>query len=150
MTPAPAARHPDPRVARLIERFETLSPADLGRLGQFYAEDARFRDPFQEVRGVAAIAAVYRHMFDTLEAPRFVVRDALVDGERCFLTWDFEYALRRGPVQRVHGGSLLHLGADGRIAEHLDYWDASALYETLPLLGAPMRWLRARVRGAAA
>ncbi len=143
-------RHPDPRIARLIARFEALSPTALSRLGELYAHDALFRDPFQEVRGVAAIAAVYRHMYATLDDPRFVVRDALVDGERCFLSWDFEYALRRGRTHRVHGGSLLRLAADGRIAEHLDYWDASALYETLPVVGAPMRWLRARVRGASA
>lgn len=147
---ASATRHPDPRIARLIVRFETLSAAALGRLDQVYVEDALFRDPFQEVRGVAAIAAVYRHMYSALEDPRFLVRDAVVEGGRCFLSWDFEYALRRSAVHRVHGGSLLRLAADGRIAEHLDYWDASALYETLPVVGAPLRWLRARMRGASA
>ncbi|MCA0424309.1 MAG: nuclear transport factor 2 family protein, partial [Proteobacteria bacterium] len=39
----------------------------------------------------------------------------------------------------------LRLAADGRIAEHRDYWDAAEeLYEKLPAIGALMRWLKRR------
>ena len=143
------ARHADPRVARIVERFEGLSPADLPRLGELYADDARFKDPFNDVRGPQAIAAIFAHMYASLDEPRFVVRDVVADGDQCFLTWDFLFRMKRYAqgLQTIHGGSHLRLAADGRIAEHRDYWDAAEeLYEKLPGVGALMRWLKRRAR----
>jgi len=140
----------DPRVQRVIDAFERLAPADLARLDALYASDARFKDPFNEVQGVAAIRAVFEHMFVALEAPRFEIRDVVVQGDQCFLTWDFVFRLRRWRrgEQRIHGGSHLRFGPDGRIARHRDYWDAAEeLYEKLPGVGALMRWLRRRAAG---
>jgi ketosteroid isomerase-like protein len=141
------ARHPDPRVARLVEYFEALAPADLARLADHYAPQARFKDPFNEVQGVPALQRVFAHMFDTLDEPRFIVRDILVQGDQCFLTWDFVFRFRRFArgEQVVRGGSHLHFDAQGRVIMHRDYWDAAEeLYEKLPGVGALMRWLKRR------
>jgi ketosteroid isomerase-like protein len=137
----------DPRVQRIVERFESLAEADVARLGELYTGDARFKDPFNEVQGTAAIQRIFAHMFVALENPRFVIRDVIVQGEQCFLSWDFLFRLRRfgRGEQCIRGASHLRLAADGRIAEHRDYWDAAEeLYEKLPLLGSLMRWLRRR------
>jgi len=138
---------PDPRVQRLVELFEHLKPADLDRLGQFYVSDANFKDPFNEVRGVPEIRRVFEHMFVALDAPRFVVHEALVDGAQCFLVWDFVFRFKRfsSDEQTVRGGSHLKFAFDGRVAFHRDYWDAAEeLYEKLPVVGALMRWLKQR------
>ena len=143
-----APRHADARIARIVDLFEHFTSADVARLGEFYAADARFRDPFNDVHGVAQVQRIFAHMFEALEAPRFVVHDILVQGDQCFLIWDFVFRFRRlrRELQRVHGSSHLRLAADGRIAAHRDYWDAAEeLYEKLPLLGALMRWLRRQV-----
>ncbi len=139
----------DARVARLVERFEALAPADLQRLDEVYTADAHFVDPFHDVRGVDAVAAIFARMFASLDAPRFVVHDIAVDGDHCWLTWDFHFRPKRfaRTAQTIHGASHLRLSADGRIAEHRDYWDAAGqLYAKLPALGALMRWLARRVR----
>ena len=139
---------PDPRVQRLVALFEALKPADLDRLDEFYAGDASFKDPFNEVRGVPAIRRIFEHMFRTLDAPRFVIRDVIVQGDQCFLSWDFVFRMRRfnGAEQTIRGASHLQLARDGRIAAHRDYWDAAEeLYEKLPVVGALMRWLKRRV-----
>ena len=141
------ARHDDPRMQRVIDGFEQLSPHALDRLADFYAPDARFKDPFNEVQGLPAIRAIFAHMYLALREPRFVVHTAVLQGEDAFLTWDFLFAFRSGPdvTQCVRGATHLRLGADGRIAEHRDYWDvAEELYEKLPLLGTLMRWLKRR------
>ena len=141
------ARHADARVARIVEAFETLTEANLARLPALYTPDAFFKDPFNEVRGTAAIEGIFRHMFTALDAPRFVVRDIVVDGDQCFLTWDFLFRMKRfaRDEQCIRGGSHLRLAADGRIAMHRDYWDAAEeLYEKLPVVGALMRWLKRR------
>lgn len=146
-----AARHPDARVARIVDMFERLAREDLPRLPEIYVDEVRFKDPFNEVVGIAAVQRIFGHMFDRLDAPRFVVRDIALDGEQCFLTWDFLFRLQRfdrRSEQTIRGCSQLRLAADGRIAEHRDYWDAAEeLYEKLPLIGSLMRWLR---RSAAA
>jgi steroid Delta-isomerase len=139
----------DARVARIVELFEWLTPADVARLGEYYAADARFKDPFNDVRGVPAIQAVFEHMYASLIAPRFVVRDIVVQGDQCFLAWDFLFRMKRfrAGEQIVRGGSHLRLARGGLIDEHRDYWDAAEeLYEKLPGIGALMRWLKARAR----
>lgn len=144
-----APRHPDARVARVIERFESLTPADLDRLGDLYAASARFKDPFNEVQGVAAIREVFAHMYRALDGPHFIVHEAVAEGDRCFLTWDFRFRFRRftPELQTMRGASHLSFDGDGRIELHRDYWDvAEELYEKLPAVGALMRWLKARAR----
>jgi steroid delta-isomerase len=138
-------RHADARVARVVTMFESITPADVSRLAEFYAPDARFKDPFNEVQGVPAIERVFAHMFVALDSPRFVVRDIVVDGEQCFLTWDFLFRFKRfsRDEQVVRGGSHLRFDAQGRVALHRDYWDAAEeLYEKLPVVGTLMRWLK--------
>jgi ketosteroid isomerase-like protein len=137
----------DPRVARIIERFERLQQADVPRLADLYGIDARFKDPFNEVQGHAEIQRIFAHMFESLDGPRFVILDAVVQGDQCFLRWDFHFRMKRfsRDAQVIRGGSHLRLAADGRISEHRDYWDAAEeLYEKLPVIGSLMRWLKAR------
>lgn len=137
----------DIRVACVIARFEHLTREDLPRLGEIYTEDVLFKDPFNEVEGQAAVQAVFAHMFDALDEPRFVVRDVIVQGDQCLLTWDFLFRFRRYryELQTVRGASHLRFATDGRIAQHRDYWDAAEeLYEKLPAVGMLMRWLKRR------
>lgn len=138
-------------LARAIAFFEGISPEDVGRIADVYAENALFRDPFNEVRGTAAIAGVFAHMFAALDEPRFLVRESVREGAQAFVIWDFEFRFRRGSprtVQRIHGTSHLRFDAQGRIAYHRDYWDAAEeFYGKLPLLGGLMRWLRRKAGG---
>ncbi len=140
-------RHADARVQRVIDLFEHLRPEHVAQLGRWYAEDARFKDPFNEVQGVPPIQRIFGHMYETLDEPRFVIRDAIAEGDQVFLSWDFLFRMRRFDrrEQCVRGGSQLRFAPDGRIADHRDYWDvAEELYEKLPVLGALMRWLKRR------
>lgn len=139
---------PDPQAAasRLVQLYEQLTPDDLDHLGCYYAPDAYFKDPFNEVRGIPAIRQVFAHMFATLEQPRFVVTQKLVQGEQAFLGWEFHFRMQRWSPkaqQCIQGATLLSFNAEGYVTQHRDYWDAAEeLYEKLPLLGSLMRWLR--------
>ena len=138
----------DPGFARLVALFEGLAPADVARLGDYYASDARFKDPFNDVIGLAEVQRIFSRMFESLDGPRFVVHDVLAQGDRAFLTWDFRFRFKRGDrtEQTVRGASHIVLDATGRVALHRDYWDAAEeLYEKLPLLGPLMRWVKRRV-----
>ena len=137
----------DPRVSAIVALFENLQRAQLPRLAEIYAADASFKDPFNEVRGVAAITRIFEHMFDTLDEPRFVFHERLVQADECFLSWDFRFRMRRFDRGEmcIRGATHLRLDTDGRIVMHRDYWDAAEeLYAKLPLIGVLMRWLRRR------
>ena len=135
-------------VTRVAAFFEQLAPADVATMGRIYAPDARFKDPFNEVHGLPAIQQIFGHMFEALDQPRFVVTGRVVQGQQCFLSWDFLFAFKnfhRGAPQTVRGASHLVLDRQGLIVLHLDYWDAAEeLYEKLPVVGSLMRWLRQR------
>jgi len=120
-------------------------------MGDVYTHDAQFKDPFNEVQGLPAIERIFAHMFDTLEAPHFVITQHVQQGAQCFVTWDFLFAMPRiqnGAVQTIRGATHFVLREEGgvwRIAVHRDYWDAAEeLYEKLPVLGGLMRWLKQR------
>lgn len=136
--------------ARVVAFFETLSPDSLDRLEAIYTPLAYFKDPFNEVRGVAAIRQVFVHMYASLTQPRFVVTGCIAEGKECFLSWHFEFHFKnfeRAAPRTIRGGSHLKFNADGRIDFHRDYWDAAEeLYEKLPLVGGLMRWLKRRAR----
>jgi len=132
--------------ARLAAFFEGLQPDSVASLGQYYGADARFKDPFNDVRGVPAIAAIFKHMFAALDRPHFVVTQTVVQGSQCFLTWEFRFGFQRfqpGQPQVILGASHVVFSDAGLVALHRDYWDAAEeLYEKLPVLGGLMRWLK--------
>ncbi len=126
--------------------YENLRATDVARMGEFYDAHAYFRDPFNEVRGLAKVQRIFVHMFETLEGPRFEVRDAFCEGDQGFMTWDFVFTAR-GRAMHIHGSSHLRFAPDGKVIYHRDYWDAAEeLWEKLPLLGGVLRWLKKRLR----
>jgi len=136
------------RTAEVADYFETLTPARTAELGQFYAPQVRFKDPFNEVQGLSEVTRIFEHMYVSLQAPHFVITGRLVDGAQAFLTWDFKFTFQRfdtQSVQTIRGGTHLQYDGNGLITLHRDYWDAAEeLYEKLPVLGGLMRWLKAR------
>ena len=135
-------------VARVIAFFETLTPQCLSGLADIYAQGARFKDPFNDVQGLDAIAHIFGHMFVALQQPRFVITRQVNQGNDCFITWDFYFYLasyRSSVEQKIAGATHLVFDSDGRVLIHRDYWDAAEeLYEKLPLVGSLMRWLKRR------
>ena len=133
---------------RLRAFFEGLQPTDTERMGQCYAPDAVFKDPFNEVQGPAAIGRIFGHMYTVMHEPHFVVTGQIAQGDEAFLRWEFRFRFKRfspDTPQTIHGASHLRFNAQGQVTLHRDYWDAAEeLYEKLPAVGALMRWLKRR------
>lgn len=129
--------------------YESLSAESVARFPEFYADDAFFKDPFNEVRGVAAIQRVFAHLFRQVEEPRFVVHERLVADNGAMLVWAMHFRLGRpgrGPAQLIHGVSHLRFDAAGKVVWHRDYWDAAEeLYAKLPAIGWLMRFLQRKL-----
>ena len=123
--------------------LEALTPETLDRLPNFVTPDVRFKDPFNDVRGADAMARVFRHMFANVADIRFTVRYAMSSGDAGLMAWRFEGVLG-GKPWIFDGASALRFDKDGRVAEHIDHWDASELYERVPVIGWLLAWLRRR------
>ena len=137
-----------PELVRVVRFFETLQRPDIARLGEIYADDAYFKDPFNDVHGIVNVRRIFDHMFDQVSEPRFVVHEAVQQDDQAFMTWDFRFRMKRLDtitLQTIRGATHLRFAADGRVNLHRDYWDAAEeLYEKLPVLGGVMRFLKQR------
>jgi len=132
-------------VKAYVHFFEGLDPASLNNLELVFNETATFKDPFNAVQGRRAIRQVFEHMFRTTRSPRFRVYDWMCSGHAAFIRWRFTCSLKGRGID-VTGVSHVEFDHSGRVTAHTDYWDAAeGLYERLPLIGRPMRWLRARL-----
>lgn len=133
-------------VAALIRFYQELSPESLARLPEFYDQNAFFKDPFNEVRGAAAIQRIFAHMFEQVAGPRFKIVESIEDAGGAMIVWEFHFHLRRRGADEVHilrGVSHLRFAADGKVVYHRDYWDAAEeLYMKLPVVGWLMRRLQ--------
>jgi len=131
---------------KLIDFYQDLTVAQVQRFADFYTEDAYFKDPFNEVRGVTAIQRIFSHMFSQVGDPRFVVTEQVVDAQGAMLIWEFNFRIRllgREQTQVMRGVSHLKFASDGRVNYHRDYWDTGEeLYMKLPAIGSVMRGLR--------
>lgn len=128
----------------LIQFYNEFSPASVARFPEFYSDDAWFKDPFNEVRGIAAIQHIFTHMFSQVAEPRFIVTEQIVDANGAMLLWEFHFRLKlwgKDKTQVMHGVSHLKFDAEGKVCYHRDYWDTvEELYGKLPLIGAVVRF----------
>lgn len=128
----------------LCDYFDRLAADNLDELDRHYAADAWFKDPFHEVRGVAAIRAILDHTFKKLPGARFRVTGRFPGaGGDAVILWalDFTMPVTRAPTTIV-GATHLTFDASGRVTRHRDYWDAAEeLYARLPVLKWLMRGL---------
>ena len=133
--------------AAYIGFFENLSPDSLHGLTALCAPEVRFRDPFNDVRGVARFRAVLEGMFRELQEPQFKVLDHAISSRVCYLRWDFTFRRAGGhhALVCIPGMSELHFDAADKVTAHIDHWDAGRIYEMVPVAGAMVRLIRRRL-----
>ena len=133
-------------LAEYIKIYETMSARSVPLLAKTLAHDARFKDPFSDVRGPDKIMSIFQKMFRQLNNPKFhVVDQAWGTGESgniAYLRWTLTFTDKSGR-REIPGVSEVAFGPDHLIIEHLDYWDSGEhLYARLPLLG----WIINKIR----
>ena len=120
-------------ITRYADAFAGLTPDTMDRLLATVSADVRFVDPFNDVTGQDGFRAIFEHMFETCEEPRFHVIDIATStdqGEqRAYLRWRMSGRVRSWPHTDL-----------GLVCLHLDHWDsASQLLARLPVIGAIIR-----------
>jgi len=137
------------RIDALLHFYETLTPARVTDFGFYYAEDAYFKDPFNEVNRIEDIREIFARMFRKVMDPRFVISERVGDADGLFLVWNMNFRMKSCKPQKrlvIRGVSHLRMRDDGKVTYHRDYWDTGEeLYAKLPLIGGAVRFLRRAV-----
>ena len=125
--------------------LERLQPDTLSQLDQFVHQDVRFKDPFNDVRGIEAMRAVLADLFETIRDINLTVHSRFGNDPDVMIMWTLTGNLRNKPWT-LAGASHLTFDENGLLTSHIDYWDAaSGFYEYFPIVGWPLRAIRRRL-----
>jgi steroid Delta-isomerase len=140
---------------RLSDFYSQITPESVPRLRELYAPDAYFKDPFNEVSGIDDIVKIFSHMFVQIEQPRFEVLSAIQgqgdNANEAFLIWLFYWKKNAQGIEAppIRGSSHVKFNSLGQVSHHRDYWDAAEeLYETVPLLGSVLRYIKKKLKAS--
>ena len=131
--------------------WQSLSVDTLDRLPEFMSPDIHFRDPFNDLHGLAAVEATFAKLYGLIDDIDVAVHDTAMgktssDTTIWYLRWTFAYRLRSGKNLSIEGVSEVYLRADGRASVHIDHWDAAGqVYEKFPIIGSVLRLLKRRL-----
>ena len=137
-----------PHLQDYLKFFEALTPGDLDRLRFHFDPEARFKDPFNDVRGIDEIRRVFTHMFEVCTEPRFKILDWALRENVAYVKWRFTFSLKKynSGIKMIEGVSRIEFSAEGLVTEHIDYWDpAKYIYQKLPLIGGLFRWFKLKL-----
>lgn len=136
---------PADAITAYVAALEAMRADTVDSVLALCADDIRFSDPFTDVTGRAAMRHVYEDMFRKVSDLRFTVEECHGSGERWLIRWTYSARNRLlGPMDFV-GTSLVLLDDKGLVRRHADYWDASALFARLPVLGPIIRLIKRRI-----
>lgn len=128
--------------------LERINPDNVHELHEHVSADVHFRDPFNDVHGADAMYDIFADMFEHVGDLGFSIRHRMSDGDVCVIVWTLTGRIMNRDWS-VDGATQLRFSPDGRLVEHIDYWDAaSGLYEKIPGIGWFMRRLRKRLEVA--
>ncbi len=119
-----------------------------GELGELYAEDAVFIDPFHRIEGKTALEAYFGRLYRNVRSISFDYGDSVQSGNDLMMTWTMTVShprLKGGRSVTVNGMTHFRLRDDTIILHH-DYFDAGAmLYENLPVIGGIIQWIKGKM-----
>ena len=122
-------------VKNYINLFSNLKPQNIHEFDDLVSNDIIFKDPFNNVKGVNAFKTIFYHMFKNVKEPKFRIVDYSINKQRVFLKWKMTFIAFKS-LQIIEGMSELLLNDAGKVASHIDYWDAlNGLYIKIPFIG---------------
>ena len=124
--------------------------ATIDDMMAFFTEQSRFRDPFNDVRGLAKIRRVFEKTNADLEDIRIAVTDQATGREAHYIRWVFK-AMPRGFLKRqgefvIEGITEIHIDDQGKVLAHLDYWDPTPdVWQRIPIMGSILKTIRGQI-----
>ena len=114
---------------------------------ELYADNAWFGDPFHIVEGIDDIEHYFMVMAEPVESCTFTVDSMQRSGTDYYARWTMvlkSKAVKGEPIETI-GISHVRFNADGKIIFQQDYWDTSAMFDRLPIVGYWTRLVKSRI-----
>lgn len=119
----------------------------IDQLTMIYDDSIQFEDPFRKIDGLANLKTYFGEMYRNIKNPAFHFSNETIAGQYIFLEWVLSFQhpyLNSGKPVQVPGISKLTV--TDKIITHRDYFDsAQMLFEQIPVLRFPIRWLKQRI-----
>ena len=133
-------------VDNLKQTFATADKISADDLARIYSPDVVFVDPLGRVEGFENLSRYFSGVYSNVTSCRFDYLDEWrLDGSTS-IKWDMFFQhpkLAGGAEIQVRGVSLLKF--TDKVQYHEDIYDVGALmYEHIPVLGGPVKWLKRR------
>lgn len=125
--------------------FENLTQnTSIDDFKTVYHESVIFKDPFNEVTGIESVFDIFAHMYRNLDNPRFVIVEYIDKENIAYVKWEFHFSFKNESKQQMFEGvSRLEMNEEGRVIDHIDYWDAAEnIYGKLPIIGWLIRMIK--------
>jgi len=112
-----------------------------------YAENAWFGDPFHIVEGIDDLEHYFVVMAEPVETCTFIVDDIQRSGDDFYARWKMTLESKVAKGQQIEAIGLSHVRFDeqGLIVFQQDYWDTSAMFDRLPVVGYWTRLVKTRL-----
>ena len=126
-------------IERIQDTYAALNKDTVGSalLANLYADDIVFVDPLHRIEGLANLQSYFETMYQNVSHINFDFTQTLSDDQSAFLAWNMTFVhpkLNGGNAIVVPGTSRVQF-ANGKITQHQDYFDSTAmLFGHIPLL----------------
>jgi len=129
----------------LFNRLDTEGAIDL--IDPLICDTVEFSDPFTHIKGRLALKQYLQHFISQVSTPRFEISHRAWDEDVCLVRWQFSGKLSGKRLWQFPGVSELRFAEDGRLLEHVDYWDSGKyFYRQLPVVGWLIRRIESRLQ----
>lgn len=126
--------------------FSNLTPENLDQFLTCVSSDIRFKDPFNDVVGFEKMRLILSEMFEHTQNPSFSVYEQSVFDDHAWLRWQFNAGIPVIGLLSVEGASRIAFDlVQGKVTEHIDFWDSAPIYMRLPLIGFFLKSIRKRM-----
>ncbi len=131
---------------RYVETLNSLTPHAFRKgLHTIMTRNVYYKDPFNEVRGLADVEDVFKKLFAEHTNASLQVHSHAGSGDTGYVEWRLFYTDGSGqPLHRTVISKLL-FDEQGKVRAQMDYWDSGEYYfRKLPILGPLLNWLAQR------
>jgi hypothetical protein len=131
---------------RYVNTLNSLNVQQFRKgLHEIMARNVYFKDPFNEVRGLADVEDVFAKLFADHPNATLRVHTHAGSGDTGYVEWRLFYTDASGQPQHRNVISKLLFDENGKVRAQMDYWDSGEYYfRRLPVLGPLLDWLARR------
>lgn len=127
-----------------VQFFETLTKDSVEDIRTLASPRMRYRDPLTDAQGIDAVVAYLHKWFRDLDDIGFQRGDRAHCGNVLLSHWTMQFRVRKMPRRRwtIEGMSRTTFDDDGKVVDHIDYWDTAPMFEAFPVLGRAVTLIR--------